>query len=164
MPKTFKLGAELWVSLSLRETFAFFEDPGNLAKITPPWLNFQMVSPEKVEMRAGAEIDYVIRWLGMPLRWRTLIREYQPPVFFSDEQIRGPYRLWLHQHTLQSEDGGTRVSDLVRYSLPLDPFSRVAHPLVRKQLLQIFGFRQSRIGGLLKVPTREIVPPTITPE
>ena len=90
----------------LPQAFAMFENPHNLAKITPPWLNFRVVTPEPVVMRKGAEIDYVIRWLGLPIRWKTLITAYDPPHGFVDEQARGPYTLWRHQHTLTETERG----------------------------------------------------------
>ena len=85
------------VPVSLQEAFAFFENPHNLARITPPWLSFRIASPERVKMRKGAEIDYQIRWLGIQLKWKTVITEYEPPFFFVDEQAAGPYAYWHHR-------------------------------------------------------------------
>lgn len=152
----------MWTSVGLQETFAFFEDPYNLAKITPPRLSFQVTSEQKVEMHRGAEIRYTIRWLGLPMRWKTLIREYEPPNFFSDEQASGPYRLWLYQHTFKAVNGGTMVGDLVRYQLPLGPLGRLAHFLgVKRQLLSIFKYRQRRIGEVLGGQTTQVVEPRV---
>src|ERR1019366_598930 len=89
--KTYRLECSVSVPVSLQEAFAFFENPHNLARITPPSLNFRIASPERIQMRKGAEIDYQIRWLGLPLKWKTAIAEYEPPFFFVDEQVAGPY-------------------------------------------------------------------------
>ena len=98
-------------------------------------------------MEAGAVFDYRIRWLGVPLRWRAFIREYDPPFRFIDVQVRGPYSRWEHRHLFLSEAGGTWIEDHVRYRLPLGPIGRAAHAvLVRRQLEKIWLFRDRAIA------------------
>jgi ligand-binding SRPBCC domain-containing protein len=140
---------ELWLPLPPAELFSFFGDAANLDAITPPWLNFRIVTPRPIEMRAGTLIDYKLRVRGLPLRWRTLIKEWQPPHRFVDEQLRGPYRQWIHTHTFEPRDGGTLAGDVVRYAVPFD---FIVHPLfVRRDIENIFVFRQkalhARFGG-----------------
>ena len=134
---------ELWLPQPPEKIFPFFADAGNLDAITPPWLNFRIVKPQPFEMRAGALIDYKLRVRGLPLRWRTLIKEWQPPFRFVDEQLRGPYRQWLHTHTFETRDGGTLARDVVHYAVPFD---FVAHRLfVRRDIEKIFSFRQQAL-------------------
>lgn len=148
--KTYHLECSMSVPVSLREAFAFFEDPRNLARITPPRLNFRIVSLQPIVMRKGAEIDYEIRWLGLPLRWKTVIAEYEPPFFFVDVQMSGPYAYWRHRHDFKPTEYGALVSDRVDYALPLGPLGRLAHRLVvRKQLQQIFDYRQNQLADIL---------------
>ena len=148
---------------SISETFKIFEDPYNLAKITPSWLNFQVTSKERVQMRKGAEIDYIIRWLGLPMRWKTIIRAYDPPYLFIDEQAKGPYTLWQHHHTFRETPRGTLIGDHVDYALPFGPLGQLAHALLVKwQLLAIFRYRQRTLAKLLAGPTRQILAPVIT--
>jgi ligand-binding SRPBCC domain-containing protein len=158
---TYTLHCEMWTSRSLRDTFALFEDPYNLAKITPRWLNFVVTSP-KVQMHPGAEIDYTIRWLGIGMKWKTIIRDYTPPARFVDEQARGPYALWRHTHTFVETDNGTLVGDRVEYALPLSFLGRVAHAvMVKHQLLGIFKYRQAEIAKLLGGISKQTVAPRI---
>jgi ligand-binding SRPBCC domain-containing protein len=147
----------------LSETFEIFEDPYNLAKITPPWLNFRVTSTERVQMQKGTEIQYVIRWLKFPIRWKTVITEYNPPHKFVDEQERGPYALWRHDHTFEETPEGTRVKDRVEYRLPFGSLGRLVHAMVvRRQLLAIFRYRQRELGKLFGGKARQFVPPHIT--
>jgi hypothetical protein len=140
------------VPAPLGQVFQFFEDPGNLARITPVWLSVRIVDPDAVRMREGAEIDYVIRWWVLPLKWRTLIARYAPPFSFVDEQVRGPYRYWHHEHTFEATPEGIAIRDRVDYALPLGILGRLAHALiVKRQLLAIFRFRQAAIAGILGV-------------
>jgi ligand-binding SRPBCC domain-containing protein len=119
--------------------FAFFSDARNLDAITPPWVRFQTLTPAPLEMKAGALIDYKLRVHGLPIRWRTRITEWNPPVRFVDEQLRGPYRLWVHEHEFESRDGGTLMRDRVRYAVPFDFFT---HKLfVRRDVERIFAYR-----------------------
>lgn len=140
---------ELWLPLSPDELFPFFANPGNLDALTPPWLHFRIVTPRPITMQPGALIDYQLRVRGLPLRWRTLIKEWQPPDRFVDEQVRGPYWQWIHEHTFEPRDGGTLARDVVRYAVPFD---FVVHPLfVRRDIETIFAYRQEalrqRFGG-----------------
>lgn len=159
----YTLRCELLVEQSVADTFRFFEDPYNLARITPAWLNFQVTSPGRVEIRKGAEIDYTIRWLALPLRWKTLIQAYNPPFLFVDEQAKGPYTLWRHHHAFHPTVNGTIVTDRVDYALPFGLVGRLAHwLLVRWQLLAIFRYRQRALAKLLGCPTRQTLRPFIS--
>lgn len=145
-----------FLPLPLEEVHAFFQDPRNLARITPPWLQFRILHPEGVRMERGAQIDYTIRWLGLPLRWRTVISDYNPPRSFEDTQARGPYSLWVHRHVFRPVGGGTLVEDEVRYRLPLGVLGRVAHRvLVARQLHGIFAYRALSTRRLLLRPSSE---------
>lgn len=136
----------------VREVFAFFETPENLAVITPPWLDFTILTPGPISMRQGAVIDYTIRWLTIPVRWTSLISVYMPPVRFVDEQIRGPYRLWRHTHSFAESDGWTTMTDEVEYRVPYGIAGTIAHALVlRHQLEEIFHYRAETIGRVFGV-------------
>jgi ligand-binding SRPBCC domain-containing protein len=135
--------SELWLPVAPEELFPFFGDAANLNAITPPWLSFRIVTKPPIVMQAGTLIDYRLRVRGIPLRWRTRINEWQPPHRFVDEQIRGPYRLWIHEHTFERRDGGTLVRDRVQYAVPFD---LIVYPLmVRSDVKRIFEFRSQAL-------------------
>jgi ligand-binding SRPBCC domain-containing protein len=135
--------SELLLPAPLAEVFPFFANAANLQAITPPWLNFQIVTPEPIAMREGALIDYKISVHGLTLRWRTRINAWQPPHRFEDEQIRGPYRMWVHEHTFEARDGGTLCGDHVRYAVPFDFLTH--RLLVRPDIEKIFQYRSKML-------------------
>ena len=134
----------------LDETFAFFADPWNLERITPPLLGFRIVTPAPTWMGAGTLIDYRLRLRGTPVRWRTEITAWDPPRGFTDVQLRGPYRKWVHRHDFVEEDGGTRVDDTITYAVPGGAL--VDRLIVRPDLDRIFGYRRKAIRILLGEP------------
>jgi ligand-binding SRPBCC domain-containing protein len=138
------LRRHLWLPHSPQDVFDFFERPDNLRRLTPADLGFTMLTPD-VKMRRGAVMDYSIRIFGVPVRWTTLIDDYDPPSEFSDVQLRGPYSFWHHTHRFEPSNGGTLMTDEVRYLLPLEPLTAWARPLVAWQLDRIFRFRAEAI-------------------
>jgi ligand-binding SRPBCC domain-containing protein len=131
------------------EVFAFFAEAENLEAITPSSLRFEIATPSPITMQEGTLIDYRLRLFGVPFSWKTRITRWEPGVSFVDEQISGPYAVWVHTHTFSDVDGGTLVEDEVAYRLPLYPIGEIALPLVKRQLDYIFAFRREAIERML---------------
>lgn len=141
---------EVDLPLGIDDVFDFFSKADNLEKITPPSLGFKILTPLPIEMRQDTLIDYRIGLNGIPMKWRTLISVWNPPFEFVDEQLKGPYKTWIHRHSFtQLSEGRTRITDYVRYELPLTPLGDVVHPLIKRQLRGIFAYRNELIPSLL---------------
>ena len=153
MPGVHELVVEQELALGVERVFPFFADAGNLEAITPPLLNFRILTPRPIEMKPGTLIDYTLKIRGVPVRWRTLISVFEPPYRFVDEQVKGPYRLWRHTHTFErTASGGTLIRDRVEYELPRVPGRSIVHKLlVRPDLEKIFAYRKGAIVRLLGV-------------
>ena len=150
------LETSLQLPLPPATVFAFFADAANLEAITPPELHFRITTPLPIAMKAGTLIDYRLSLHGIPFRWRTRIALWEPPYRFIDEQLRGPYALWEHTHSFaETPDGGTLVRDRVHYRLPLGSLGGLVHPVVRRDLSRIFGYRETRVLRLLGSPRSE---------
>ncbi len=140
---------EIWLPQAREEVFEFFSAARNLEQITPPLLNFQVLTPEPIPMGEGTLIDYKLKVHGLPMKWRTKITRWNPPYQFADIQLKGPYKVWDHTHTFLEEDGGTRMIDEVIYELPFGPLGDIVHALmVRSDVEEIFRYRNSVIGAL----------------
>ena len=135
------LETEQWIEKPLEEVFAFFSDASNLERITPDELRFQILSPQPIEMKVGALIDYQLHLAGIPFKWKTEITDWNPPHSFVDTQLKGPYKQWIHTHRFEDHGGRTRIVDEVKWALPLSPLGDLAYPVINWQLGRIFAHR-----------------------
>ena len=134
--------SESMVRAPLERVFAFFSDPANLARMTPPEMGFASSPPNDATLRRGMTIDHGVTVYGMRMRWRSLIASVAPMRRFSDVQVRGPYQLWRHTHEFGEREGGVVVRDLVEFTLPYAPLSDVVLGRVRRDLDRIFAYRR----------------------
>ncbi len=142
----YRLVTSQLLPIGQKEAFQFFEDPGNLCDITPVWLDFCMLNKDqKTGVQENAEFEYTITFLGIKMLWRSRIIDYQPPERFTDIQLKGPYKSWVHLHILEKSHEGTLMRDEVSYKLYLPAL--VVHPLlIRKKLMDIFSYRAVKIA------------------
>ena len=148
--KEFHLERHVVVKRSLAEVFEFFSNPANLQQLTPPWIQFNIVGSSTDDVQVGTLIDYKLKVRGLPLRWRSIISEWDPPRSFVDEQVRGPYRMWHHTHTFEETADGVRVGDIVRYAVPGGPLFEglVERIAVGPDVRKIFDYRIERLAEI----------------
>lgn len=123
------------------DVFAFFSNAENLETITPAELRFRILNEQPIEMKPGVRIDYQLRLLRIPFRWRTLIPVWEPPHRFVDVQEKGPYARWEHEHRFEAQGNRVLMTDTVHYTLPLGLLGRLALPFVRHKVESIFQHR-----------------------
>ena len=146
-----RIQQEQHLNADLPTVWKLFSNAGNLQAITPEYMKFQVTSgdlPE--EIYPGQIITYkVAPLLGIPLFWMTEITHVEPQKLFVDEQRRGPYRMWHHQHHFEARNGGVHMTDIVHYQLPLGFLGELArHLFVSKQLRDIFEYRKKKVAEL----------------
>ena len=141
--RIFELNRATTVPASRDEVFEFFSRAENLEELTPPWLSFNIATPTPIEMSVGTLIDYKLKIRGIPLRWRSEISVWEPPHRFVDQQIRGPYRMWHHEHCFTPVEGGTLVEDRVRYAVLGGAL--IERIFVGPDVRRIFDYRGQRL-------------------
>ena len=132
------------IPAALEKVWDFYSSHANLQTITPPQMKFKIISQNHEEkLYSGQIIEYKIKpLLGISLYWMTEIKDVTPPVYFMDEQRKGPYTLWRHQHYFKAIDGGVEMMDIVQYKNPLWLLGELANGLFIKIKLQtVFEFR-----------------------
>ena len=129
------------------QAWDFFSRAQNLPLITPPWLKFTIANISQMQIQADSTLDYTLRWMGVPIKWRTKIIDWSPPRQFIDLQIRRLYTL-ASPASLHAKRAGRH--DLRGYCdlSPADAadWAGSAALVVKKQLLEIFKFRRQVIG------------------
>ena len=133
------------------QLWAFLATPANLNQLTPPQLQFKILTELPDQMTNGLTILYAVR---IPLfgtrRWLTEIKHIRAGEYFVDEQRLGPYRYWYHEHRLEPVgEAQTRMIDRVSYQLPFGVLGLLVHKVwVKKMLEQIFDYRSERLAKL----------------
>jgi ligand-binding SRPBCC domain-containing protein len=153
----YQLKRQQLVRTDIASCWNFFSSPDNLARITPGYMRFRVLTDQKMlpankagTIYEGLIIAYTVSpILGIPLGWVTEITTVAEERFFVDEQRKGPYRLWHHEHHFEAVEGGVLMTDIVSYILPLGILGRLAHWLfVRKQLEDVFDYRKKIVEEL----------------
>jgi len=146
--RRYTLQRQQLIERPIDEVFAFFEDPRNLAKITPPEMGFEIKDIQGLPVGVGTRIEYVIRIFGLSRRWVAEIIQHEPGRCFVDVQAKGPYRYWRHEHSFEPLDVYTVMTDQVEYELPFGLVGQVAHAVVARQLQRIFAYRTEIIDEI----------------
>ncbi len=133
----------------IEDVFEFFSNAENLNQVTPPDLHFSFLTPLPIKTHVGTLIDYRIKLMGIPFFWRTLISDWEPPYRFVDQQIRGPYVLWHHEHTFEDKGDYILMTDRVNYLSPGWIFEPLIDKLfIRQQLNSVWAYREKRFTEL----------------
>lgn len=132
-------------------SLAIFSRPENLGQITPPEMNFKVLSDLlSVPMYAGMVIRYRLTpLLGIPASWVTEITQVNEPFYFVDEQRFGPYRYWHHEHHFEIKDDGILMTDLLHYVVPFGFIGKwIDKWLISKKIDQIFAYRKNILAKM----------------
>jgi ligand-binding SRPBCC domain-containing protein len=146
--KLHRIDATQNLPIPLARAWAYFSDPRNLARITPPSMAFELMSELPERMYAGMLVVYRIRpLLGVRVTWVTEITHVDEPWRFVDEQRFGPYRFWHHEHRFREIEGGVEMRDVVHYALAPGG-GAVRRLLVAPRLREIFACRRQVLERL----------------
>lgn len=140
------------VKADLETCWEYFMSPANLANITPGYINFRVLTEQPERAYEGLIIHYKMSpVLRIPIRWTTEITHIKEGKYFIDEQRKGPYRMWHHEHHFEQTPEGTLMTDIVSYILPFGFLGKFAHRLfVRRQLGAIFDHREKAVNRIFE--------------
>jgi ligand-binding SRPBCC domain-containing protein len=136
------------IPIPVKQAWDFFSHPGNLQLITPPAFQFKILTNlGDRPIYTGQVIDYTVRPIfNIRMRWTTLITRVEEESLFIDEQTRGPYRYWKHEHYFRPVDGGTEMTDLLAYEVPGWVAGDILNALlIRSEIESLFDYRHKKI-------------------
>jgi ligand-binding SRPBCC domain-containing protein len=139
------------IPASLQQVWDIFSNPANLELITPAEMKFRIISRHHGDkIYPGQIIEYKVSpLLGIPIYWMTEITQVDDKKYFIDEQRKGPYSMWHHQHHFKEITGGVEMTDIVHYKNPLGFLGNIANELfVRNKLTQIFTYRFQKVDEI----------------
>jgi hypothetical protein len=138
-----------YINRPIYEVFDFFSKAENLNKLTPPILDFKILTPMPIKMGTGTLIDYKIKLNGISFFWKTKITAWENNKRFEDTQIKGPYKIWIHEHLFEEIGGQVKMTDTVQYQSPgwiLEPLINKLY--IRRKVEEIFSFRNQELDKL----------------
>lgn len=146
----YQLRREQLVKTDIDTCWDFFSSPKNLKIITPDYMGFHVKTDVPDKMYEGLMIEYkVTPLLNIPMNWITEIKYVHDKKFFVDEQRKGPYSMWHHEHHFEEVEEGVMMTDIVSYRVPLGFLGKLAHPLIVKgKLEEIFNYRVKKVDEL----------------
>ena len=134
---------KILINKNIIDVFRFFSKAENLNKLTPSVLGFEIVGPLPIKMEKGTIINYKIQLNGFKINWRSVITKWEPPFCFEDTQVKGPYKIWIHEHKFEEKNGTTLMTDTIKYLSPGGIFEFIPHNLfVKTRVESIFDYRE----------------------
>ena len=129
---------------SVEQALTWHRRAGALPRLLPPWQRVEIL--RESEPLPGQETVLQLRSWWRRHEWVAHFHGLLDGIGFADEQARGPFAVWRHEHRFTDAPGGAcQLEDRIRYRLPLAPVSRVlADWWVRRQLDHLFAFRHQR--------------------
>ena len=147
----YKLKKQQLINADIKDVWAFFTSPNNLAQITPDHMGFKITSePHSEDIYPGQIITYKVSpILRLPMFWMTEITHVIENKLFVDEQRMGPYSMWHHEHHFEVERDKVLMTDIVYYKPPLGIIGNIANALfIRKQLDDVFKYREEAVNRI----------------
>jgi uncharacterized protein (TIGR01777 family) len=133
---------ESFFSVPRRELFAFHEQPDAFRLLTPAAAGVEVISTASSLAPYRDVVRFAVKFLGLRFRFEMVHTVYEPPRRFVDEQRRGLFTTWRHEHRFFR--GGwegapaSQLRDRIDYRHPL---LFLVAPLVRRRLASLFRDR-----------------------
>lgn len=150
-----QLQFEQFLPVTPDEAWAFFSNPANLNLITPDKPKFKTLTKVPESMTEGLIIRYKINpMLAIPLNWTTRINSMKRNVMFIDEQIKGPYKTWIHEHSFRELENGVMMTDKLTYDIGWGFIGKIVSWLwVDQQVREIFEYRRTKLNEIFNIDT-----------
>ena len=140
------------INTDIDKLWKFISSPKNLSIITPRYMDFKILTEIPNEMYEGLIISYTVKpILGIKMNWVTEITHIKDKKYFVDEQRKGPYKMWHHEHILVETDNGIIMKDIISYIPPFGILGKILNKLfIKRQVSEIFNYRTEVLKKIFK--------------
>ncbi len=103
----------------------------------------------------GETVTWRARHFGVVWRMTSRITALEAPHRFVDEQVRGPFARFHHEHRFEPSAGGTRMVDTITFRAPLGPLGRLAEVLaLARYMPRLIADRNASLDAELRAGPR----------
>jgi ligand-binding SRPBCC domain-containing protein len=126
------------IPAAAEKVFAFHERPDALTLLIPPGEPIRVIE-HTGGIRDGARVVLQMGYPPFAITWIAIHQGYIEGRQFQDLQQKGPFRYWLHTHTITPlTPDSCRLQDHIEFEIL---FSPLLNPLIRQKLLRTFIYR-----------------------
>lgn len=120
--------------------------PGAFERLAPPWRPTTVLDAGG-GLALGADKSLRLGFGPVGVRWDITHRAVEPGRGFVDEQTRGPFAAWRHEHRFEPDGAGCRLVDTITYALPAGALTGpLAGARTRAELQRVLRFRHARLA------------------
>jgi uncharacterized protein (TIGR01777 family) len=133
---------EAFFSVTKQELFAFHERDDAFSLLTPASANIEVESTASTLAPSDDVVRFAVRFGPLRFRFENVHTVYEPFDLFVDEQRKGLFSEWRHEHRFEEAgwqgDPASMLSDEIVFAHPLLP---LLEPFVRHRLRGLFEYR-----------------------
>jgi len=99
----------------------------------------------------GETVTWRAKHFGITWKMTSKITELERPLRFVDEQLRGPFKRFHHEHVFEPTATGTLMRDHIEFDAPLGPLGDLVERLVLGTYLpKLIAERNTYLRGELE--------------
>ena len=83
----------------------------------------------------GESVTWEAAHFGIKQRMTSKITEFNPPLYFVDEMVYGPFKSFIHEHLFEKTLNGTLMTDKFHYESPYGFLGRLADSIFLKRYM-----------------------------
>lgn len=137
-----KFVKESIIRCSPERLFAFHELPDAFERLVPPFEDAKVVQKADIAVIGSRAIIETKIFGLIPARWVAEHTAYDPPKYFEDVQISGPFKSWKHGHFIDPHADGTVLRDEIEFEPPMSLIGDLAAPLfILPRIERMFEYR-----------------------
>ncbi|KIX21501.1 cell division protein [Flavobacterium sp. 316] len=90
----------------------------------------------------GETVTWKGKHFGIYIQHQSIISEMEFPTYFIDEQLKGHFKSFKHQHLFEQREGTTIMQDILQYETPFGIFGKLFdYFLLKKHLTKFLLYR-----------------------